>query len=392
MLPRRVRLLIAARVVNRVGAFSMSFLTVLLITGFGATPGEAGLISAAFGLATIPSRLLGGHLADRLGRRRTIVIGLSGCALAQLGIAAAGSVVWAAVFAVLLGLAFEIYEPPCQALIADVVAPQDRTRAYSLFNAALAAAGLGAGLIAAAVGRWDLRWLFVVDALTCLACAAALHLVLPADGPAVRVPVLARGGSGGGVWRDRAMLAMLGCGTLFALVYMQVVMAVPLALVARGFEAADAGLVLAVSAVTIVAAQPLLRVRRAAALSTTAALTWGALLMAAGLGGYALADTMPLVLAATVVWSAGDALMAGRAHTIVAGLAPDDARGRYLSVYGLSWGLATIAAPLTATGLLAWLGTGGLWAVTAAACLVLAAAQVPAVSYVERRSARELPR
>lgn len=383
-MPREVRLLIVARAVNRLGAFSLSFLTVLLSAGFGASPQQAGLISAAFGLATIPSRLLGGYLADRIGRRTTIVLGLAGCAAAQLGIAASGSVAMAAVFAVLLGLAFEIYEPPSQAMVADAVGPEDRPRAYSLFNAALAAAGLGAGLIAATVGRWDLRWLFVADALSCLACALVVRLALPPGRLAVREK--AEEGSAG-VWRDRALLVMLGCGTLFATVYMQVVVALPLAMAESGLEAADAGVLLAVSAVTIVACQPFLRVQRA-----TVALTWGALLMAAGLAGYAVSGSLPALIAWTVVWSVGDALMAGRPQAVVAGLAPVLARGRYLSVYGLCWGVATMVAPITATQLLAWLGAAGMWAVTAATCLLMAAVQAPAVRYALRRGAeRERP-
>lgn len=147
-LPRTVRLLIAARAVNRLGAFSLSFLTVLTTTNFGASAAVAGYISAAFGLATIPSRLIGGRLADHVGTRRTIVIGLTGCALAQLGLALSSGLVSAACFAVLLGLAFEIYEPPSQAMIADVVAPSEQVRAYSLLNVALAVAGMGAGLLA----------------------------------------------------------------------------------------------------------------------------------------------------------------------------------------------------------------------------------------------------
>lgn len=47
-----------------------------------------------------------------------------------------------------------------------------------LLNAALAVAGMGAGLLAAGLGRWGLRWLFVVDTLTCLLCALTVHHAL----------------------------------------------------------------------------------------------------------------------------------------------------------------------------------------------------------------------
>ncbi|MER5781077.1 MFS transporter [Streptomyces mobaraensis] len=383
-MPRIVWLLVAARAINRLGAFSLPFLTVLISTDFGASATTAGLLSAAFGLATIPSRLAGGHLAARLGRRRTIVLGLTGCALAQLGIAAADSLAAVAVFAVLLGLAFELYEPPSQGMIADAVGPADRVRAYSLLNAALAAGGTGAGLIAAALGRWDLRWLFVADALTCLACAATLRFALPADHPGRRPadhPVRGPAGHTGHPepvhpWRDRALWALFASGTAFALVSLQITMALPLTLAHRGLRPSDAGLLFGASAVTVVAAQPALRLRRLAALPDSVALALGHTLMAAGLAGYAPASGLPAFLAATVVWSLGDLLVLGRILGVVAELAPPGGADRYLAAYGVSWGIATVAAPITATQVLEHAGVTALWSGTAAVCLALAAGQL----------------
>ncbi|MET7720586.1 MFS transporter [Streptomyces mirabilis] len=369
-LPRTVRLLIVARAVNRLGAFSLSFLTVLITTSFGASTVVAGYISAAFGLATIPSRLVGGRLADRIGRRRTIVVGLTGCAVAQLGIALSEGLVSAACFAVLMGLAFEIYEPPSQAMIADVVGPGEQVRAYGLLNAALAAAGMGAGLLAAGLGRWDLRWLFVVDALTCLLCALTVHFVLPADHRTTTAAT--QQATTVAPWRDRSLLVMLAAGTLFAVVYLQIMIALPLSLELRGLQPADAGLLFTTSALTITAGQPLLRLNRLATLPAPAAFAGGYLLLALGLAGYALAYGLVGYIAATIVWSVGDLLLVGRAYAFVASLAPAGGKGRYLAVYGTSWGIGGIAAPLAGTQLLEHAGKAGLWSTMASACLVLA--------------------
>ncbi|WP_327350380.1 MFS transporter [Streptomyces sp. NBC_01304] len=359
-LPRAVRLLIVARAVNRLGAFSLSFLTVLITTSFGASSAVAGGVSAAFGLATIPSRLAGGRLADRIGRRRTIVLGLTGCAVAQLGLATAGSLTLVICCAVLLGLVFELYEPPSQAMIADVVAPSEHVHAYGLLNAALAAAGMGAGLVAAGLGRWDLRWLFVVDALTCLLCALIVHLVLPADH---RTTVMSAPHQATAVtpWRDRGLLLMLATGTLFAVIYLQIMITLPLALDHEGLWPADAGLLFTASALTISAGQPLLRFRRLATLSTPAAFAAGYALLGLGMAGYALAHNLVAYLAATVVWSVGDLLLVGRVYAVVAGLAPPGGKGRYLAVYGTSWGVAGIAAPVIGTQLIEHAGPAGLW-------------------------------
>ncbi|MGW5353531.1 MFS transporter [Streptomyces sp. NPDC004031] len=372
-LPRAVRVLLLARVVNRLGAFSVPFLAALLTTDFHTGLASAGAVTAAFGLASIPSRLIGGRLADSLGARRTVVLGLTGCALAQLGLAAARSLGTAALAAVALGLAFELYEPPSQALLADLAGAAGRVRAFSLFNAALALGGIGAGLLAALLGRWDLRWLFVADAVSCLLCAALVRFAVP--------PGRRTGRTGGPAaaavtpWRDRRLLVMLALGTGYALLYLQILTVLPLSLAARGLRTADAGVLFTVSAVTVVCGQPLLRLRRVAALPAHTALVAGHLLLAAGLLGYAAAHGLPGAAAATVPCGLGELLVMGRAYALVADLAPAAATGRYLAVFGTCWGFAGVAAPLLGTQLLARTGPGPLWSAMAALALALAAAQ-----------------
>src|SRR5689334_151424 len=88
-LPRAVWILLLARAVNRLGAFSLPFLSLVLVDEFGASLISAGYLISAFGLATIPSRLLGGQLAERFGSKATICLGLGGTAAAQLFVAGA---------------------------------------------------------------------------------------------------------------------------------------------------------------------------------------------------------------------------------------------------------------------------------------------------------------
>lgn len=389
--PRQVRILAAARAVNQLGAFSLAFLTVMLCRVLGASLPAAGAVSALFGVATIASRLLGGRLADRLGRRRTILAGLIGCAAAQLGIAAAPDLAAAAVSAVLLGLAFELYEPPSQAMISDATEPGRRAHAYALLTTALAAGNMGAGLIAYAVGRSGLRWLFVVDAASCLACALIVRLALPADG---RRSACQPGSPSSGYspearrspWRDPALLAMTAAGTMFALVYMLILIALPLSLSARGLNPASAGLIMAIATLTLVVTRPALGIPIVARLSGPVACGIGFGLMAAGLAGYAAAHSLTGLLVPTAVWSTGNLLLSGRAFAAVTALAPRGATARYLAVYGLSWGIATVAAPVLAAQALASLGPAALWSGCAMLCAVMSCGQPALMRAVERRS------
>ncbi|MCY7396314.1 MAG: MFS transporter [Nocardioides sp.] len=381
-LPRPVLLLVVARAVNQLGAFSLPFLAVLLVTQRGASLGAAGLVVAVFGAATIPSRLAGGRLTQAIGARRTMVLGLLACAAAQLAIAAAPGLRTTLVAVAVLGLAFEIYEPASQSLVADLSAPEHRPRTFGVLGAALSLGGLLGGLLATAVGGLDLRLLFAVDAATCLVCAVVVRLGLPGGrttpthqdrtGPAVRP------------WRDRRLLVMLAAGTGFATLYLQLVITLPLTLVARAIPVERYGLVLALSALVVVAAQPVLGSRRLPEDPFTV-MAIGYVVLAVGLGLTAYVGSLAGFLVATVVWALGDVLLLGHPFVVVAGLAPAGTSARYLAVYGTCWGLAGVLAPLAGTAVLVAAGPGVLWTGCAVLALVLAGLQ-PAVRRAVLRS------
>lgn len=399
-LPGAVWALVVARAVNRVGAFTLPFLAVVLAQEFSLSVTTAGSLLALFGVATIPSRLAGGVLADRLGRVPTICLGLLGCAASQLLIAASPTLAGAVVGVVVLGLSFELYEPPSQALVADLTSDASRPVAFGLLSASLAVAGAAAGLLAAWLAGVGLRWLLVADATSCLACVIVVVAVVrprlrseaPTSGsplaPATTVPDASGIASAateadappgddrenGGPWGDRRFLAMLAAGTLFALLVMQLVTTLPLTVVARGLPVGDAGFLLTVSALTVVAGQPLLRWRRLSR-DVFRAMAIGYAVFAAGLAATGFVTSLPGFAAATVLWSVGDLLLLGHAWSIVSGLAPVGARGRYLAAYGLSWGFATVAAPLLGTRLLTTGGPPLLWGVMALVAVALALVQ-----------------
>jgi hypothetical protein len=99
--------------------------------------------------------------------------------------------------------------------------------------------------------------------------------------------------------------------------------------------------------------------------------------MAAGLTGYALAPprALPALLAPTVAWSLGNLLLSGRAFAVVSGLAPAGASARYLAIFGLSWGFATVAAPPLGIWLVGGFGPDTLWTSMAVTCLAMGVLQ-----------------
>ena len=164
-------------------------------------------------------------------------------------------------------------------------------------------------------------------------------------------------------WKDRRLLVMLAVGTVFAVVYLLVGIALPLTVVARGLPAGDVGLLLTVAAATVALGQPLLAAGPVARLDDFAAMAVGYLLLAAGLVAVGLVHDLVPLAAATVLWSLGDLVLLGRATAVVAGLAPAGTRGGYLATYGLGWGVAAVVGPLRRARLFAAGGPVLLWSV-----------------------------
>src|SRR5262249_37407018 len=86
-LPRAFWILFAGTVVNRTGSFVLLFLVVYLIRVRGFSIAEAGAVAALWGVGVAIVGPMGGFVADRIGRRATMMfaLGVGGAAMIGLG-------------------------------------------------------------------------------------------------------------------------------------------------------------------------------------------------------------------------------------------------------------------------------------------------------------------
>ncbi|MCO6004095.1 MFS transporter [Actinoallomurus purpureus] len=330
-LPRAVTALVGVRVLNQLGAFALPFLAVL------AGPELAPAALAVFGVAALVSRWAGGLLLDRLTPRTTAALGLTATGAMLFVLAAARTPTQVVVAGGLVGLAFEIYEPATQELLARATCGGQRRRAYALLGTALVAAGAIGGLLAAVLLPLGVRRLMVADAVTCL-LAAALTLFLP-GGPAP--PAV----NGRRRWRPPAPLVRSTvAGTAFAYGYLGVLMFVPLVLLQRGAPRWLPGLAITGAALLAPLAARLshrrLETRPHGPVLGIGSLLLGvlALLMAAGND---VPGTVPVYLA----WMAVNGVVLGRWQAMIAEAAPEADRTRWFAFFGSSWGIAQPTVP-----------------------------------------------
>ncbi len=355
-LPRPFWALWGGTLVNRLGTMVMPFTGVYLTQSRGLSVAAAGLVMGVFGAGSLLSQLLAGVLTDRIGRRATLAGGMLATAVFMLALGYSTSLpaILASMFA--LGLVIDVYRPASNALVADLVSPEERPRAYGLLFWGINL-GYSVGMTA---GGWlaelGFTWLFWIDAVSCVVFAVLVWRAVPETRPRERHET----GGFGLVLRDRVMvgftLVMLG----HALVYSQTMTMLPVAMTdVVKLSPREFGVAMALNGVLIVVVQPLVSGwlgRRDPART----LALGIAVMGAGFALTAFV-TSTLGLAATIaIWTVGEIITAGIPGAVVAALAPPELRGRYSGLFGFAWSLAAVLAPLLGGPLLE-IGPGALW-------------------------------
>ena len=372
-LPRTFWVVFVGTLVNRAGTFVEPFLILYLTTQRGFSPAEAGLVLTVYGLGALCSQLIGGWLADRVGRRVTLAGSLVASAASLLLLGSATTTATLMAGALLVGLFGDMYRPASQALVADVVPPEKRPLAFGyLFwavNLGFSVAGLTAGFLAER-GYWQL---FVLDAATCVGFAVVILVGIPHDPPRpARDPDAVGPVPGfGTALRDRTFMILMVAWCAQAVAYFQSFLVLPLAVTDAGLSTSAYGLVAAMNGIVIVLLQPV-AVRFTAHRDPSRTIAVSLAITALGFWLQSFATTLPAFIACTVVWTLGEIGVSGHAPAIVSDLADPHARGRYMGLFGASFGLAGLIAPLVGPRVYEYLGAATLW--TGCAVLFLLAA------------------
>ncbi|MFE3177797.1 MFS transporter [Amycolatopsis sp. NPDC059090] len=375
----------ACHLVARGGSFVQPMLVLYLTQEHRMTPAAAGAVVAAVGIGDFGSQLLGGWLGDRIGRRRTMLLGFLGTAiaLAALGSAGAEPGIWAV--AAGYGVAAGLFRPAGSAAVADLP-PEQRVRAYSLLywaaNLGYAVAATVSGVLASR-GYGLLFWL---NAVAMLAAALIVVAAVPETRSTAQrssrrlLPALLA---------DRLMITMtlihVGCFTLL----MQAFATLPLLMTARQFGSATYGFVLALNGLAIVVLQPL-AVAVLANRDRGTVLATAMLLVGLGGGLTAMAQSISGYAIAVLLLSLGQIGLAVQFGATFAALAPPDLRSGYLGVASSAWSLGAVLGPMIGTALLEESGRMGLGAVAFAAGVLLFVAQQAVAGRLRARQADQL--
>lgn len=335
--PRNFKVLIASALIeNMAFGLIIPFLAIYVVEDMGLEPWMAGVVLAGYTIAGVPSMIVGGMLADKIGRRPVL--------LASLGLMSITILMYffAYNFTTLLMLVLadsfvgSMYMPAANAMIADVIETKDRPRAYSALRVAWNV-GILFGPVAGAVivAAYPIKVLFVFGSMI-LAVAFLLNLIYiresrPEELESARITFR----TVAGVAQDRPFLLLCSLSAIFWFFFAQWISVLPVyALAELGVDEVEWAISFTMSAAMIVTLQlwvtsKVVRFRRSAVLAS------GQLIAALGFGMIFLATDLYSLLACIAVITIGEILYMSVLSAVIADMSPEVKRGQYMGFSGL---------------------------------------------------------
>lgn len=173
-LPHEVYCLFIARLITSMGSFIMPLLTLILTQKLSMPAAKAGSLISLLILTQAPCVILGGKLADTLGRKRLLVASILSSAFFYLLCAFETGNKWMILNIILASDFSMLGYPAFDALLADLAGPEQRKSAYSLLyfgiNIGMAFSMILGGLLF----QNYLHLLFLLDASTSILCSLVI--------------------------------------------------------------------------------------------------------------------------------------------------------------------------------------------------------------------------
>ena len=307
-------------------------------------------------VAMFISSFLIGPVADQAGRKGVMVIGLVMTGISYLLFIPANS--YLAFFALMAMRGFfrPLFRIGSDAMVADLIPTENRPDAYALMrmtsNTAIALGPAIGGFVA----ERSYTIVFIIGAIALsaygLMIAFFMRETLPSknghmgdspqpvenqvQGIASYIPIL----------KDRVFMSFIVFTTLALMASTLMFTLLPLyANEMYNIPESRVGLIITANAGMVVLLQYAVTML-SKRFPNMAVMMVGALLYAVGVGSVALGNTFFAFLVSMVVMTSGELMLVPTASTTTADLAPPEHRGKYMSLFGLTWGVASGLSPL----------------------------------------------
>lgn len=372
-------ILFAGTFINRFGTFVMPFLAIYM-TREGFSPLQAGFAVSAYGAGHTVAAMIGGHLADRIGRRYTIALSMFLSAVSMVALSQVHTLPLLLALSFTVGAVGEIYRPAASALIGDLVLPHQRVAAFGMYRFAINLGFAAGPAVAGFLADRSFVYIFIGDAVTSAIYGIVALVALPHG---VRSSAKEEKTAEGlrVAFNDRAFVIFLVATLCITWVEFQLHSTFPVHIAHLGFSAATYGWLLSINGVMIVLFE-LALTAWTQRMPPRPLIALGYALTGIGLALVGVASSVPALAMTVVVWTIGEMIYAPVTATYVTNLAPERYRGRYMGLWHSTWSAGMLLGPTLGSMIYQRSGPALWWT-----CLILGLAG-GALSLITRKRPR----
>lgn len=356
--PRPFWVLMVGTFIDHIGAFMLlPFFALYVTQHFGLSMTGLGGILFVFAVSGTIGGFVGGALADKFGRRSIILFGILFSAASSLLMGFTDTLVIFIFITMFVGLLQDIGGPAQSALVADVLPQHRQTEGFAIWRVVVNISAVIGPLIGGVLAASNYRLLFIGDALLSFITAIILFLALPETKPKPKegyVPqsLLQTAIGYRKILTDRVFMAFIIISMLSVMVYSQMNTTMPVYLRdVHQMPPEYYSYLIALNAFIVVFLQFWIA-RKLRGYSPLLLLALGVFCLAVGFGMYGFFGGLLYFAVAMVVITIGEMIIAPTGQALAARLAPEEMRGRYMAMFGFSWGFPFAIGPLAA-GLIA---------------------------------------
>ena len=360
-------MLVLASFIDMLGGFLLyPFFALYITQRFGVDMIQVGLLFAVFSAGNIIGSMVGGALADKYGRRVMIIIGLivSGIGSIFMGLVDDLNVFF--ILAASLGLVGNIGGPARQAMVVDLLPKEKQAEGFGIMRIFMNLAATAGPILGGFLASQSYMWLFLADAVSSLLTAVIVFVVIPETKPEKpenkqEESVISTIIGYKEVLKDGVFMLFLFVSAIMVMVYMQMNSTLSVFLwEVHNFPLQSFGLLLSMNALMVVVLQFWIT-KRISKYAPMKVMAIGALFYVVGFGMYGFISAVFLFFIAMIIITIGEMIVTPIQQTAVASFATDDKRGRYMAMYGFSWGIPNLFGVLVAGLIMVNIGPNWVW-------------------------------